>query len=263
MTKDMFSTLPPMVVPAFNRVWHLTPWIEPVWRVDGRLVALEMLSRPVDRDTGTPALPAWFFARAPQREQFRILRWQLGMLVLMMPWCAARHIPVSLNIGRPLAMHLLADPATREELLALAPYVRLEINECFLSPGIEQPEDRCLQGLAELAPLWLDDFGAGSTGLSWLMSGIFEAVKIDRRLMEKLLTRPGGDGFLAGLCELARGLHTQVIAEGVATPALLAFAQRTQITACQGWLWPGLSPEQIYQLADQLPEVNPGDLFCP
>ena len=259
MATEMYSSFPPLAVPAFGRVWHLTPWLEPVWRADGQLTALEMLSRPADRETGVAARPARFFAGIPPREQLRILRWQMATLKRMAPWCAVRHIPVSLNIDRPLAQLLLAEAAPREELLALAPHVRLEINECFLPPGGKPPEDRCLQGLAELAPLWLDDFGAGSTGLSWLMSGIFEAVKIDRRLMERLLASPGGDEFLAGLCELARGVRTRTIAEGVATHALLDFARRAQVASCQGWLWPGLQPEQLYQLADRLPEANEGE----
>ncbi len=258
MKPTVFSTPPPLVVSAFGKVWHLTPWLEPVWWSDGRLAALEMLSRLQDRDSGEAVSPEVFFSQLSLPEQFRVLRWQLEILVLMMPWCTARGVPVSLNITRPLAMLCLSDTDVQETLLMLAPRVRLEISEHFLPAGVQPQQDALLPHFQQLAPLWLDDFGAGSTGLSWLMSGLFEALKIDRRLLETLKKHPGGEGFLTGLCGLARSARVQVIAEGVADPDLQAFVRRVQVTACQGWLWPGMSLEKLYQLPDRLPRDEPG-----
>lgn len=256
MTSTLLRAPVPLTVPAFGRVWHLTPWYEPVWWSDGRLAALEMLSRLKDMDSGEPASPEVFFSQLPLSEQFRILRWQLDVLVLMTPWCRAREVPVSLNITRRLAMMCLSDAGVQETLLMLAPRVRLEISEHFLPAGVQPRQDALLPHLQQLAPLWLDDFGAGSTSLSWLMSGLFEALKIDRHLLGTLKTHPGGEGFLSGLCGLARDVRVQVIAEGVEDIAHLDFSLRSRVAACQGWLWPGISPEQLSQLPDRLPYVN-------
>jgi len=48
------------------------------------------------------------------------------------------------------------------------------------------------------------------------------------------------------------------IAEGKRTKIKLGFVRRAQVTACQGWLWPDISPEQLNQLPDRLPEDNQG-----
>lgn len=256
MIATLFRTLPPLVVSAFGRVWHLTPRFEPVWWREGRLAALEILSHVQDRDSGAPLSPEIFFSQLSLQEQSRVLRWQLEVLMLMAPWCASRDVLVSLNITRPLAILSLSDPKIQEALFMLAPRVRIEINEDFLPTGAKPRQDPLLPDLKQLAPLWLDDFGAGSTGLSWLLSGLFETLKIDRHLLEALPARPGGEGFLAGLCGLAHGAGLKVIAEGVADQSLLAFVRNTQVDACQGWLWPGVGLDQLYPLPEWLPGTS-------
>lgn len=254
MISTFFRTIPPLVVSAFGRVWHLTLRFEPVWWSDGRLAALEILSQLQDRDTGAALSPDIFFSQLSLQEQSRVLSWQLEVLIRMAPWCASREVLVSLNMTRPLAILSLSDPKIQEALFMLAPLVRLEINEDFLPGGAKPRQDPLLPELKQLAPLWLDDFGAGSTGLSWLLSGMFETLKIDRHLLEALPARPGGEGFLAGLCGLAHGAGLKVLTEGVADKSLLAFVRNTQVDACQGWLWPGVGLDQLYQLPEWLPE---------
>ncbi|VUS97224.1 EAL domain-containing protein [Klebsiella pasteurii] len=253
MTSILFSVPPPLSVSAFGRVWHLTAWLEPVWWIDGRLAALEVLSRLRDRDSGVQVSPELFFSQLPLPEQLRVLCWQLEILVLMKPWCAAREVMMSLNITRQLAILILSNPEVMEKLLLLAPCVRLEISENFLLPDSQPDQDSLLPSLQQLAPLWLDDFGTGSTGLSWLMSGMFEVLKIARPLMEVLKISPGGEAFLAGLCGLAHGAQVQVISEGVADLSMLTFARKTKVSGCQGWLWPGFRMEQLHQIPDRLP----------
>ncbi|WP_196774048.1 EAL domain-containing protein [Klebsiella variicola] len=259
MTSILFSVPPPLPVSAFGRVWHVTAWLEPVWWSDGRLAALEVLSRLHDRDSGVQGSPELFFSQLALPEQFRVLCWQLEILVLMKPWCTARKVMVSLNITRPLAVLSLSTPEVKEKLLLLAPCVRLEISENFLLPNSQPAQDCLLPSLQQLAPLWLDDFGTGSTGLSWLMSGMFEVLKIARPLIEVLKISPGGETFLAGLCGLAQGVRAQVIAEGVADLNMLTFVRKNQVSGCQGWLWPGFSLDQLHRLPDRLPMGKHGD----
>ncbi|STB67921.1 EAL domain-containing protein [Citrobacter freundii] len=243
----------PLRVPVFDREWVLAPWSEPVWSGDGRLVALDMRSRPADSETGTTALPAWFFTRLSPREQFRVLCWQLGILAQMSPWCASRDVCVSLSITPAVAMCVLAEPSVQEEILGLAPYVRFEISGRFLAKGKTVPGAPFLQGLLALAPLWLGDFGVDRSGLSWLMSGLFDAVKTDRHFLSELHAHPGGESFLAALGVLGERSRTQIIATGVSDPELMAFARRGQVTACHGTLWPAVPAEHLHMLANRCP----------
>lgn len=243
----------PLRVLAYEREWVLTPWFEPVWWSDGRLAALDMRSRPAERDTGAPALPAGFFARLPPGEQFRILRWQLGILAQMTPWCVSRDVCVSLSITQPVAMFVLADASLQEEILGLAPYIRFEISGRFLPAGRSVPGAPFLQGVLALAPLWLGDFGGARSGLSWLMSCLFDAVKTDRHLLSELHAHPGGGPFLAALGALGDKGGTQIIATGISDPELLAFARGGQVVACQGGLWPGVPAGLVHMLPDRCP----------
>lgn len=243
----------PLCVQAFDREWTFMPWFEPVWRSDGRLMALDMQSLLTGRETGKPALPAWFFARLPPREQLRLLCWQLDILGRMAPWCASREVVVSLSITRPLAMLVLAETDVQQAIQMLASVLRPVISERALPPGREVLRAPFLQGMLTLVPLWLDGFGAGSGGLSWLMSGLFESVRTDLCLLSELHVHPGGGRFLAALSKLAAEGGTQLIAGGVSDPQLLAFSRDGLVTACQGAIWPGVTAEQLHMLPDRCP----------
>nr|WP_261905551.1 EAL domain-containing protein [Escherichia coli] len=259
MTSDLISTpaLPsvlPLSVSAFGRVWQLTPVFAPLWGADGRLNALEMLSRLHDRDSGAPAAPEMFFALAPQAEQLRILHWQLDVLTLLMPWCRLRGVQVSLNITRGLALCLLGKPDMAAVVQALAPLLRLEINERFIEKDTVPENDPILQGVHGLSTLWLDDFGAGTTALSWLMSGLFEIVKIDRPLFQYLAVLPEGVCFLNAFSSLARALNARIVAEGVENMALMHKAQSAGMDYCQGFLWPEVSLAELSTMPIFLPQ---------
>lgn len=247
----------PLAVPAFGRIWLLSPVFGPIFSPDGSLMALEMLSRITERDSGSPASPEMFFVQIPLTEQRRILVWQLEVLTLLSPWCAARQLPVSLNVSRSLALRILADASVAESAILLTPWLRLEVSERFLSPDIRPDQDPLLSALQPLAPLWLDDFGAGAAGLAWLMSGVFGMVKLDRHLFCDLARLPEGAGFLRALSCLSQSRGTQLVAEGVETAALMKVATDAGLSACQGWLWPEVTPAQLAGLPDRVPGGTP------
>lgn len=250
---DMVTSSLLLTVPAFGRVWQLSPVFGPIFSPDGSLIALEMLSRIADRDSGVAASPEMFFAQIPLTEQRRILVWQLEVLTLLAPWCATRRLSVSLNVSRTLALRILADPVVSESASLLAPWLRLEVSERFLSPDNRPEQDPLLSALQPLAPLWLDDFGAGTTGLTWLLSGVFEGVKLDRHLFRDLTALPEGPSFLCSLATLVRAQGAQLIAEGVETQELLEVVACSGLDACQGWLWPEVVAAQLADLPDHLP----------
>ncbi|HHR1267921.1 TPA: hypothetical protein ACS61N_004469 [Klebsiella oxytoca] len=176
-----FNISHPMKVLAFGWGWNLTPWLEPMWWIDGRLAALEILRLLKEVVSGEWPSVAVFFSQLSLPEHFRIVRWQLDILVLMKPWCAAREVPVSLNDTCLLVMVLLSYPEIKETLLMLASHVGLEISE-FLSEDKQSREGSPLLNLQRLTPLSLGDFCAGSTRL--LLLGI--SLKVLQQLPDRL-----------------------------------------------------------------------------
>lgn len=244
----------PLIVPAFGRFWHVTPTFAPVWGMDGRLIALEMLSRVQDRETEELCSPEMFFSHTPQSEQFRIFCWQLDVLSQLVKWSRIRDVPFTLNINRGQALSLLGDPYISGRVQTLAPLLRLEISEHFIGKDTIPENDPILQGMRELSTLWLDDFGAGATALSWLMSGLFEVVKIDRQLFRDLVLLPEGVCFFNSFSSLARTLNARIVAEGIENRALMHKALSAGMDYCQGFLWPEVSLSELFTTPIFLPQ---------
>lgn len=60
-SSGFFPVVRPLMLFAFDRTWKLNSWFEPVWWSDGRLAALEMLTRPVDFYYNINVQPECFF----------------------------------------------------------------------------------------------------------------------------------------------------------------------------------------------------------
>lgn len=261
---ELSSLLAPelLSLSACGHSWGLTPVFAPLWRADGSLYALELLSQLHDPVSGDKLPPDTFFSQAAPREQMRALRWQMTLLTGLQPLCRQCDIPISININRTLAMGLLTASDLPGMVREMAPYIRLEISEHFLSPPLPPGKDVLLEALQSLAPLWLDDYGAGTTSLPWLMSGTFEQVKIDRHLFDYLFRHAGGRDYLKALGKLARVKGTGLVAEGVEDETLLAFARKSQVQACQGWRWPHLTLDELATLPASLPEAMKRQVKC-
>lgn len=257
MPPECLPEFAPLQVPAFGRTWQVTAWFEPLWRTGGRLFALEMLTRIRDPQTGRALAPEQFFAHLPGCHLRSVMDWQLRHLFLLLPWCEARQVKVSLNITRTMGMMTDASALLCGSIERLAPHLRLEINEHFFNPDRPPEEDALLRRLGELAPLWLDDFGCGSTGLALLLGGHFNAVKLDKSLTSSLSALPEGVDFLHAFACMSNGLGTALIAEGVENDAFMAFAAEAGMTACQGSRWPGTSYAGLATLAQVLPAAPP------
>lgn len=228
----------------------------PVWESDGRLVALEWLADIRDRHSGERISSEAFFAQTPDPELLHILAWQLQVLASFLPWCRSRGVKVSLNLTRAQAISVLATPSVTRQITRLRDILRLELSEFFIQTGANTGTDALVQAMAELAPLWLDDFGCGTTPYVCLTEGRFEVVKLDRKFLERLHTMAGGAAFLRGLSTLVAGTGSRIIAEGVANPALWAFATGAGINACQGWLWPEVCVTDLDGLPDSLTVIT-------
>ncbi|MHB1103070.1 MAG: putative bifunctional diguanylate cyclase/phosphodiesterase [Devosia sp.] len=82
----------------------------------------------------------------------------------------------------------------------------------------------------------IDDFGAGYASLEYLRGFAFDIIKIDRIYVSNL-TQSRVDALIVGaICDIARSLGVEVVAEGVETPEQLKALQRAGCTALQGFL---------------------------
>lgn len=235
--------------------YALSVVFEPVRRTDGRLVAVEMLSRLAAAETSGDALsPEVFYARAAATQLRSALRAQVNCLQACLPWCRDNGVLITLNINRPLAILLLRDLWFRDSLRDMRPWLRFEISEYFLRGSAD--DEPLLEALNALAPLWLDDFGTGCTSLSALMARRFEVIKLERTMFTTLAVTEDGQSLLASMNRFAQRYGARMVAEGVETKLLYAAMSRAGLWAGQGWLWPAVSTGYLATVPVQVTGIS-------
>ncbi|MCY1233558.1 putative signaling protein [compost metagenome] len=94
---------------------------------------------------------------------------------------------------------------------------------------------RCISDLETLGiRIWLDDFGTGFAGLSWLRLIEFDTVKIDWSFLHDCNT-PKGRAMLQDIIGLVRNRGHKILIEGVETDEQLALMRRFRIDQVQGF----------------------------
>lgn len=82
----------------------------------------------------------------------------------------------------------------------------------------------------------IDDFGAGHASLQYLRGFAFDIIKIDRTYVANLGDNRIDAMIVGAICDIARSLKVDVIAEGVETEAQLDMLRRAGCSAFQGYL---------------------------
>ncbi|ESY65609.1 GGDEF domain-containing protein [Mesorhizobium sp. LNHC232B00] len=94
---------------------------------------------------------------------------------------------------------------------------------------------RCISDLKLLGiKIWLDDFGTGFAGLSWLRLIDFDTVKIDRSFLHDCAT-PNGKAMLQDIIALVRNRGHKILVEGVETEEQMALMREFGIDKVQGF----------------------------
>jgi len=83
--------------------------------------------------------------------------------------------------------------------------------------------------------LWLDDFGAGHSGLSYLRDFPIDVIKIDKGLVQDMRTTHSNRVFVATIAQMGVGLDRQVVAEGIETEEDLVLARAAGCSHAQGY----------------------------
>lgn len=118
-----------------------------------------------------------------------------------------------------------------------AEQVELELTESVLM----DPDARRIDGLSRLRSIGvhfsIDDFGTGYSSLSYVKRFPISMLKIDQSFVRELPNSANDAGITTAIIAMARSLELEVIAEGVETPAQVAFLQALACDKLQGYLF--------------------------
>lgn len=128
-----------------------------------------------------------------------------------------------------------------------ANYLELEITETALM----QRETEAIQILNRLHALGIhlamDDFGTGYSSLSYLKLFPVDVLKIDKSFIDEIPDSLYDTEITATIIAMAKTLHMQVLAEGVETPAQLAFLKDHGCDLYQGYLTSRPLPVEAFE----------------
>ena len=202
----------------------------------GRVEAVESLMRMKMVD-GTPLSPAQFIPVAERT----------GAILDLGLWAIRRACTEVLATGiAPMASvnvsaiqlksrgFALAVSTILEETGVSGSQLAFEITEGIDMEG-QSDVIRCITDLQALGiRIWLDDFGTGFAGLSWLRLFPFDTVKIDRSFLQDA-RRPAGRAMLEDIIRLIRNRGLKILIEGLETADHVELMHELGIELGQGY----------------------------
>lgn len=93
----------------------------------------------------------------------------------------------------------------------------------------------------------IDDFGTGYSSLSYLKRFPIDVLKIDKSFVHDITTNPNDGAIARSIISMAHSLRLQVIAEGVETPAQLAYLRRHSCDQIQGYCFSLPVPADVFE----------------
>jgi diguanylate cyclase (GGDEF)-like protein len=147
--------------------------------------------------------------------------------------------PVAINVSPAQLRH--ADFAAR--LLAILAETGTDPHHIIVEITETVPLNAAATELANLSALRaaglrvaIDDFGAGHASLQYLRGFAFDIIKIDRTYVANMAGSRIDAMIVSAICEIARSLPVDVIAEGVETAEQLSLLRKAGCTGFQGYL---------------------------
>jgi EAL domain-containing protein (putative c-di-GMP-specific phosphodiesterase class I) len=141
----------------------------------------------------------------------------------------------------------------------------IEITETVVMKAVEQTI-RSLNELREMGVrMSIDDFGTGYSSLAYLKRLPINTLKIDRSFIKDIAVDSDDEVIVSAIIGLARSLNLSVVAEGVETPAQMAFLNMFGASLMQGYLFSRpCAPEQFEVLLRQNAGTEqPAKWTCP
>lgn len=141
-----------------------------------------------------------------------------------------------------------------------AHWLELEVTESVIMDGAERMAALLNQLHALGVQLSIDDFGTGYSSLAYLTRFPVNKLKIDQAFVHGALQHERDATIVSTIIRMARGLHMNVIAEGVETPAQAAMLKASQCEEAQGFLYsrpiPAAEMERYLRQSFNLPDVS-------
>ncbi len=131
-------------------------------------------------------------------------------------------------------------------------FLTVEVTESMLIERLDAARS-ALDALNDLGVrLSLDDFGTGYSSLSYLANLNFDDVKIDRLLIERIVTSPKAAALAAAIIQMGHALGQEVIAEGVETVEQATRLRELDCDIAQGYYFAKpMEPEAFTVLLEE------------
>jgi diguanylate cyclase len=185
----------------------------------------------------------------------QLAAWRSGPLSDAKFFSLAVNVSACQLVDTELVGHV-ADVVARFELDPS--WLQLEVTETALISDVAGCAER-LSALNELGvSLAIDDFGTGHASLAYLHQFPVDAIKIDRSFVGSLGSGGRADAVSRAVIELAHGLQTRTVAEGVETVDQLRQLRALHCDLAQGnYFSRPVPPEQLSALLEaQAPFVS-------
>ena len=206
--------------------------------VSGRLLAFEALARWTHPTRG-PVSPQLFVSLAEETGQIG----RLGLVVLRAACREAATWPETIRLNVNLSPLQFLDPHLDRQIIDILAETGLEPARL----GLEVTEGALIrngdEALASMHALrkwgvriYLDDFGTGHAGLSYLLRFPFDCIKIDRSFIGRLAHDGAAEAVIRAVMLLGERLELDVVAEGVETEVQRAQLINLGCAQIQGFL---------------------------
>lgn len=234
---------------------HIKVYYQPVVNaLNGKLCGLEALARWDDPQYGFLS-PADFIQTLEEYYQI----YKLDMYVVekvCRNFVYAKEnglmlIPVSLNFSK-LDFNLINLAEEVEECLKKygvdKKLIHIEVTESTLSGDDERLKEMLKKFRTNGYALWLDDFGAGYSGLNVLKEYDFDMMKIDMKFLHGFSGNVKARQILKNIISMAKELGMSTLTEGVETEEAYQFLKENGCEQIQGYLFGRPMPDnELYE----------------
>ncbi|MGK7943730.1 MAG: diguanylate cyclase [Microcystaceae cyanobacterium] len=175
-------------------------------------------------------------------------------------WQKAGFLPLKMSVN--LSYRQFQQPKLVEQILdaisttGINPQsLELEITESLMMEDLSTTLAILKELQAQEIQIAIDDFGTGYSSLGSLKNLPVNTLKIDKSLIENLMSDPKNMAILQGIMIMGQGLNLNLVAEGVESPKQIELLQNMGCDQAQGYLLsPPLPPDQLtkFLLSPQL-----------
>jgi cellobiose PTS system EIIC component len=218
-----------------------------VARDSGEVVGVEALLRIASDDGGRATPGGWLKDVARSGLSVDTDLWVLDRVHRqLVAWRDHQDAPA---IAMNLAVDSLRSQRVLDALVAVAEAFPGRLSVEITEEGLLAHDDVSGAAIERLAQAgirtFIDDFGTGFSGLSYLRRYRVDGIKIDREFTAGL-GAPRGRELFEEMCTLAQRLDLDVVVEGVEEDWQLVHVPAGRGIAVQGWLYaPALEPDEV------------------